>query len=135
MHILGAAYDGSNEYPCQGFGDDMKYFASFGMSTNRTSRPIRNRENHSVLLKSAKKERDLDVAHKHHYVDDRTLAAISLRNAAVKMLRLRTLGYLHTHCKNGTLKINVPSNKRSQYPWCSAELAKTALDLFDMAHG
>lgn len=112
--ILGIGFDGSEDEPWCGFGDDGDLFGSFGLTNSTTSRPVLSNEDHPTKNKG-----NGDVCR---------LASVRFGEAAISLLRLRELRYFHTHWTHNTIGSRLPTHPRNRFSDHIIELASGALD-------
>lgn len=112
--ILGSAYDGKDDEPWFGLGDDGDLFGTFGLTNATTSRPMLLREPHPNAAGLVP--------------DSSRLGAIRLGGAALSLLRLRERRYFHIHWTRCTLNLKVLTHPNNQFPVSIVELGSKALD-------
>lgn len=111
--ILGFSFDGNENEPWCGFGDDGDIFGSFGLTNSTTSRPVLKCESHPMS-----DDGKLDV---------RRIAAVRFGEAAISVLRLRELRYFHSHWTHSTIESRLPTHPRNRFPNSIIDLASLAL--------
>lgn len=112
-HVLGYAFDASEDEQWCGFGDDGDLFSAFGLTNATTSRPCLLNEKHP--------------GSSGNKTDTRRLAAIRFGSSALSVLRLREFRYFHIHWNHCTLRQKFLTHPRNRFPDSAIDLSVLAL--------
>lgn len=113
--ILGLAYDGNDDEPWYGLGDDGDLFSPLGLLNTTTSRIVLRGEPHPSHSKKGT-------------LDTRRLAAVRLGSCALHALRLRELRHFHLHWTQNSLDLKPLMHPANQYPTHIVAFASRVLE-------
>lgn len=113
--VLGLAFDGNDDEPWYGFGDDGDLYSPFGLSNATTSRIVLRGEPHPILSEKGGS-------------NARRFAAIRLGSCALNALRLRERRYFYLHWTQCSLDLKSLMHPANQYPTDVVVLASRVLE-------